>query len=62
MAGRGTDIVLGGSLETDLSRAGDNLSDKRKEEITKDWSERNKRLLIRAGCILLELNVMSRGG
>ena len=49
MAGRGTDIVLGGSLETDLSRAGDNLSDTRKEEITKDWSERNKKVIDSGG-------------
>ncbi len=49
MAGRGTDIVLGGSLEADLSRAGDNLSDTRKEEITKDWSERNKKVLDSGG-------------
>ncbi len=49
MAGRGTDIVLGGSLEADLSRAGDNLSDARKEEITKDWSERNKKVLDSGG-------------
>ena len=49
MAGRGTDIVLGGSLETDLSRAGDNLSETRKEEITKDWSERNKKVIESGG-------------
>ncbi len=49
MAGRGTDIVLGGSLETDLSRAGDNLSDTRKEEITKDWSKRNKKVIESGG-------------
>ena len=49
MAGRGTDIVLGGSLEVDLSRAGDNLSDTRKEEITKDWSERNKKVIDSGG-------------
>ena len=49
MAGRGTDIVLGGSLEADLSRAGDNLSDTRKEEITRDWSERNKKVLDSGG-------------
>ncbi len=49
MAGRGTDIVLGGSLEADLSRAGDNLSDTRKEEITKDWSERNKKVIDSGG-------------
>ena len=49
MAGRGTDIVLGGSLEADLSRAGENLSDTRKEEITKDWSERNKKVIDSGG-------------
>ena len=49
MAGRGTDIVLGGSLEADLSRAGDNLSDTRKEEIRKDWSERNKKVIDSGG-------------
>ena len=49
MAGRGTDIVLGGSLETDFSRAGDNLSDTRKEEITRDWSERNKKVIESGG-------------
>ena len=49
MAGRGTDIVLGGSLEADLSRAGDNLSDTRKEEIIKDWSERNKKVIDSGG-------------
>ncbi len=49
MAGRGTDIVLGGSLDADLSRAGDDLSEVRKEEITKDWSERNKKVIESGG-------------
>ena len=62
MAGRGTDIVLGGSLETDLSRAEIIYLIREKRKLRKTGLKEIKRLLIRVGCILLELNVMSRGG
>lgn len=40
MAGRGTDIVLGGNLEAELEELGD-VSEERKLEVKKAWQERH---------------------
>ena len=45
MAGRGTDIVLGGNLKAELEAAGE---DNDKEAVQSDWNERHK-LVIEAG-------------
>ncbi len=46
MAGRGTDIVLGGSLDAALVEAG---SDAEKESIRKDWQERHNQVVEAGG-------------
>ncbi|MGH1427094.1 MAG: preprotein translocase subunit SecA [Arenicella sp.] len=50
MAGRGTDIVLGGSLESDLSQLED---DSEKEAITLDWQNRNQSVLNAGGLYVI---------
>ena len=41
MAGRGTDIVLGGSLETELHELGEEASDAQKAAVKAAWQERH---------------------
>jgi preprotein translocase subunit SecA len=41
MAGRGTDIVLGGSLEAELHALGDDVSDLDKARIKSEWQKRH---------------------
>ena len=41
MAGRGTDIVLGGSLETELHELGEDASDAQKAAIKAEWQQRH---------------------
>ncbi len=48
MAGRGTDIVLGGNLEAELAAAGD-LDEAREEEIRQAWQERHRQVLEAGG-------------
>jgi preprotein translocase subunit SecA len=47
MAGRGTDIVLGGNLEADLENAGDDAA--KREELKKDWQQRHQEVLEAGG-------------
>ncbi|WP_296247242.1 preprotein translocase subunit SecA [uncultured Stenotrophomonas sp.] len=42
MAGRGTDIVLGGSLETELHELGEDISDEQKAALKAAWQERHE--------------------
>ncbi|MNM47367.1 preprotein translocase subunit SecA [compost metagenome] len=42
MAGRGTDIVLGGSLETELHELGEDISDEQKAAVKAAWQERHE--------------------
>ncbi len=48
MAGRGTDIVLGGNLEAELERAGD-ISDAEKERVTAEWQQRHDQVIAAGG-------------
>lgn len=48
MAGRGTDIVLGGKLETEIE-ALDNPSEEKIAELTSAWEERHKQVLEAGG-------------
>ena len=48
MAGRGTDIVLGGSLEAELAAAGE-ISDEQRAQITTDWEKRHEQVLQAGG-------------
>jgi preprotein translocase subunit SecA len=41
MAGRGTDIVLGGSLEAELVEAGEELPESDKTRIKEEWQQRH---------------------
>jgi preprotein translocase subunit SecA len=46
MAGRGTDIVLGGNLEAELAAAGENADE---AGVREDWKERHERVLAAGG-------------
>ncbi len=48
MAGRGTDIVLGGSLEAELERDPD-ISDAQKAELTAQWQKRHDQVIEAGG-------------
>ena len=48
MAGRGTDIVLGGNLEAEI-KALDNPSEKQLDDLKADWQERQKTVLEAGG-------------
>ncbi len=48
MAGRGTDIVLGGKLEAEIAEF-DNPSDEKVAELTAAWEERHKQVLENGG-------------
>ncbi|OUR64081.1 preprotein translocase subunit SecA [Methylophaga sp. 42_25_T18] len=49
MAGRGTDIVLGGSLEAELEELGEQASDSEIEKITQAWQLRHDEVLAAGG-------------
>jgi len=49
MAGRGTDIVLGGSLEVQLANLGEQASDAEKEKVTHAWQIRHDAVLAAGG-------------
>jgi preprotein translocase subunit SecA len=49
MAGRGTDIVLGGNLETELSELSENPDQARIDEITEAWKQRHQKVLEAGG-------------
>ncbi len=48
MAGRGTDIVLGGNLEAELAAAGD-LDEAKEKKIRQAWEERHRQVLEAGG-------------
>ncbi|MBK8066437.1 MAG: preprotein translocase subunit SecA [Rhodanobacteraceae bacterium] len=49
MAGRGTDIVLGGSLEAELHALGPDASDAQKEAVRNEWKLRHEEVLKSGG-------------
>ncbi|WP_347987093.1 preprotein translocase subunit SecA [Methylomonas sp. AM2-LC] len=49
MAGRGTDIVLGGSLSAELALLGDDASDAEKNNVRNAWQERHEKVLQSGG-------------
>ncbi|MCY3816611.1 MAG: preprotein translocase subunit SecA, partial [Gammaproteobacteria bacterium] len=49
MAGRGTDIVLGGNLEAELKGLGDEAPDNEKGALREDWKGRNRRVIEAGG-------------
>ena len=53
MAGRGTDIVLGGNLEAELAAQGDQLDEATREKITADWQARHGAVIEAGGLHIL---------
>ncbi len=53
MAGRGTDIVLGGNLEAELAAAGDNLDEAVQAKIKADWQVRHDAVIEAGGLHIL---------
>jgi len=49
MAGRGTDIVLGGNLESELAAFGDEVSEAERAAHRKDWEARHEAVLAAGG-------------
>lgn len=49
MAGRGTDIVLGGSLSAELAAAGPDITEAQRQSIVKDWEQRHQAVLAAGG-------------
>ena len=52
MAGRGTDIVLGGNFEAEMAALGD-VDEKRQQELRTEWEERHSRVLEAGGLHIL---------
>ena len=49
MAGRGTDIVLGGNLESELAELGENASDAERQRVREGWKERHQAVIDAGG-------------
>jgi preprotein translocase subunit SecA len=49
MAGRGTDIVLGGSLAADLAKLSEDATDTMRQDIKDDWRRRHEEVLAAGG-------------
>jgi len=45
MAGRGTDIMLGGNVDAEIKAQGKDLSDDKRSQIMNDWQQRHDRVL-----------------
>ncbi|MDB4837464.1 preprotein translocase subunit SecA [Marinomonas sp.] len=49
MAGRGTDIVLGGNLQVEISQLGESAGEQELESLKTDWASRNEAVLAAGG-------------
>ncbi|TPE51969.1 preprotein translocase subunit SecA [Maribrevibacterium harenarium] len=49
MAGRGTDIVLGGNLQVELAQLGEDASEEQKAALKADWQQRHEAVLAAGG-------------
>lgn len=49
MAGRGTDIVLGGSLRAELNALGKDATEEAKQAVRDDWQQRHDAVLAAGG-------------
>ncbi len=45
MAGRGTDIVLGGNLEKEIAALGDNVTEQKIEQTRQQWKQRHNKVI-----------------
>ena len=53
MAGRGTDIVLGGNLEAELAAMGEDVTEEQRATQKADWGERHRRVIDAGGLHIL---------
>ncbi|QGX39022.1 preprotein translocase subunit SecA [Permianibacter aggregans] len=53
MAGRGTDIVLGGSLQADLAELSEDATDEDKERVREEWQQRHAQVLEAGGLAII---------
>ncbi len=60
MAGRGTDIVLGGSLEAELHALGEDATDEQKAAVKADWQKRHEAVKAAGACTSSAPSAMSR--
>ncbi len=49
MAGRGTDIVLGGNLQVELEKLGPDASEEQKQKVREDWEKRHQQVIEAGG-------------
>ena len=49
MAGRGTDIVLGGNLDAELEALGEDAPEEKKAEVRREWEERHRKVIEAGG-------------
>ena len=49
MAGRGTDIVLGGNLEAEINSFGESANDEKTEQLTSEWQKRHSQVVDAGG-------------
>lgn len=53
MAGRGTDVVLGGNLDAELAELGDSLTEAKRKALTEAWRARHKQVIEAGGLHVL---------
>lgn len=53
MAGRGTDIVLGGNLQADIDALGENPSDEKVAQVKEEWQKRHDEVLEAGGLAII---------
>ena len=61
MAGRGTDIVLGGNLDSEIKSLGEGISQDQIDKTKKEWSQRHQEVIDAGGLHILVQNGMSLG-
>ena len=49
MAGRGTDIVLGGNLDAELAALGEDATEEQQEQVRRSWQERHEKVIASGG-------------
>ncbi len=49
MAGRGTDIVLGGNLDAELAALGEEATEEQREQVRRNWQERHEKVIASGG-------------
>uniref|UniRef100_A0A914YSK2 SecA family profile domain-containing protein n=1 Tax=Panagrolaimus superbus TaxID=310955 RepID=A0A914YSK2_9BILA len=60
MAGRGTDIVLGGSLEAEIHALGEDATDEQKAAVKAEWQKRHDAVKATGGLHIVAPSAMNR--